>query len=92
MNKAAFARYAGRPAAVGRSIFDCHNSESNAMIVSIVERILEGEDEVLVGRKGRAHLHEGSSVMPVRSSATTRGMRCRRQADAHHYSVDRPGC
>ena len=53
MNKAAFARYAGRPAAVGRSIFDCHNSESNAMIVSIVERFLEGEDEVFLSdRRG----------------------------------------
>jgi hypothetical protein len=53
MNKAAIARYAGRPAAVGRSIFDCHDAESNAMIVSIVERFLAGEDEVFLSeRKG----------------------------------------
>jgi len=53
MNKAAFERYAGRPAAVGRSIFDCHNAESNAMIVSIVGRFVAGEDEVFLSdRKG----------------------------------------
>ncbi|MEI7825553.1 MAG: PAS domain-containing protein [Chlorobiaceae bacterium] len=53
MNKAAFVRYVGRPAAVGRSIFDCHNAESNAMIVSIVERFFAGEDDVFLSdRKG----------------------------------------
>ena len=53
MNRAAFARYAGRPAAVGHSIFDCHNEESNAMIVEIVGRFIAGEDEVFLSdRKG----------------------------------------
>jgi DUF438 domain-containing protein len=53
MNKAAFTRYAGRPAAVGRSIFDCHNDHSNDMILAIVERFRSGEDEVfLTDRKG----------------------------------------
>jgi len=53
MNKAAFVRYEGRPAVVGRSIFDCHNAKSNAMIVSIVERFLGGVDEAFLSdRKG----------------------------------------
>jgi DUF438 domain-containing protein len=53
MNRAAFVRYAGRPAAVGRSIFDCHNDQSSAMIVSIVDRFVGSEDEVfLTDRKG----------------------------------------
>jgi len=53
MNRAAFARYSGRPAAVGRSIFDCHNEESNALIVEIVGRFIAGVDEVLLSdRKG----------------------------------------
>jgi DUF438 domain-containing protein len=53
MNRAAFARYAGRPAAVGRSIFDCHNDQSNEMILAIVKRFRSGEDEVfLTDRRG----------------------------------------
>jgi len=48
MNAAAVARYAGRPAEVGRSIFDCHNDESNAEIVAACERFAMGETEVLL--------------------------------------------
>ena len=65
MNRAAFARYAGRPAAVGRSIFDCHNEESNALIIEIVARLLAGEDEVFLSdRKG-----EGIFMRAVRDDA-----------------------
>jgi len=69
MNRAAHLRYAGRPAAVGRSIFDCHNDESNAMIATIVERFLAGEDEVFLSdRKGervfmRAVRDEGGALI-----------------------------
>lgn len=53
MNRAAYVRYAGRPVAVGRSIFDCHNEHSNALIVEIVGRFDAGEDEVFLSdRKG----------------------------------------
>jgi len=48
MNQAAQKRYAGKPAEVGRSIFDCHNDESNAQIVQVTERLTLGEDEVLI--------------------------------------------
>lgn len=52
MNAAARERYAGRPAAVGRSIFDCHNSASNAQIVEVGERLTAGEDEVQLSQDG----------------------------------------
>jgi len=48
MNQAAQKRYAGKPAEVGRSIFDCHNDESNAQIVEVADRLALGEDEVLI--------------------------------------------
>jgi len=48
MNAAARERFAGRPAQVGRSIFDCHNDDSNAQIVEILERFRAGETEVLI--------------------------------------------
>jgi DUF438 domain-containing protein len=48
MNAAARERYAGRPAEVGRSIFDCHNETSNALIVEIVERFQAGLAEELI--------------------------------------------
>jgi DUF438 domain-containing protein len=48
MNAAAQDRFAGRPAEIGRSIFDCHNDESNALIVEVLERFRDGETEVLV--------------------------------------------
>ncbi len=48
MNAPARARYAGKPAEVGRSIFDCHTDESNAMIVEVSERLRAGEDEVCI--------------------------------------------
>jgi DUF438 domain-containing protein len=48
MNAAARQRYAGRPAAIGRSIFDCHNDESNARIVEVLEHFRAGGTEVLL--------------------------------------------
>jgi len=47
MNRAARARYAGKPAEVGRSIFDCHNDASNEQIRAVCIRLVAGEDEVL---------------------------------------------
>jgi PAS domain-containing protein len=46
MNAAARERFAGRPAEVGRSIFDCHDDDSNAQIVEILGRLRAGETEV----------------------------------------------
>jgi DUF438 domain-containing protein len=48
MNQAARLRYEGRPAEVGRSIFDCHNEASNALIREVCARFEAGEDEVLM--------------------------------------------
>ena len=48
MNRVARERYAGRPAEVGRSIFDCHNAQSNAQIEVVSARLQGGEDEVLI--------------------------------------------
>ena len=48
MNGAAAARYEARPAAVGRSIFDCHNAASNAEIVRIAALFETGVEECLI--------------------------------------------
>jgi DUF438 domain-containing protein len=48
MNKPAVERYRGRPAAVGRSIFDCHNENSNRIILEVFERLKQGLDEELI--------------------------------------------
>jgi PAS domain-containing protein len=48
MNRAALERYAGRPASVGRSIFECHNEESNERIREVCALLIDGEDEVLI--------------------------------------------
>jgi len=48
MNRAAVERYAGKPAEIGRSIFDCHNDESNLQIAQVADTLALGEDEVLI--------------------------------------------
>ena len=48
MNRAARERYAGKPAEIGRSIFDCHNDASNAQIIQIVTDFGHGGDEELI--------------------------------------------
>jgi PAS domain S-box-containing protein len=48
MNKAALERYRGRPAEVGRSIFDCHNENSKRIILEVFERLKQGEDEKII--------------------------------------------
>lgn len=48
MNRPAREKFAGRPAEIGRSIFDCHNDESNRLIVEITERFMAGGDEELI--------------------------------------------
>lgn len=48
MNKAARERYRGRPAEVGRSIFDCHNEDSKKMILDVLDRLKAGEDEEII--------------------------------------------
>lgn len=48
MNRAARRRYAGKPAEIGRSIFDCHGEASNEQIRAVCERLAAGEEEVLI--------------------------------------------
>lgn len=48
MNKPAVERYKGRPAEVGRSIFDCHNENSNRIIREVFEALKQGEDERII--------------------------------------------
>jgi DUF438 domain-containing protein len=48
MNKAATDRYKGRPAEVGRSIFDCHNENSKRIILDVFESLKMGEDEKII--------------------------------------------
>jgi DUF438 domain-containing protein len=48
MNKPAIDRYKGRPAEVGRSIFDCHNENSKRIILEVFEQLKQGEDERII--------------------------------------------
>ncbi|MDI6808055.1 MAG: PAS domain-containing protein [Candidatus Eisenbacteria bacterium] len=48
MNKTAFERYKGKPAEIGRSIFDCHNENSNKIILDVFEHLKNGEDERMI--------------------------------------------
>ncbi len=51
LNRSARARYyekRGYANLVGKSLFDCHNSESRDKIIQIHSRMLAGEDEVFL--------------------------------------------
>ena len=48
MNKAAIAHYDDGSALVGRSVLDCHNSDSRRQIVEILAAMHQGEDERLI--------------------------------------------
>ncbi len=48
MNKPALERYKGKPAEVGRSVFDCHNENSKRIILEVFERLKQGEDERII--------------------------------------------
>ncbi len=48
MNKAALEAHEGRPSLIGHSLFDCHCSSSNAMVIDFFSRLQEGEEEILV--------------------------------------------
>jgi DUF438 domain-containing protein len=47
MNEAAVAHYRGGDKLLGTSLLDCHNAESQAMIVEILAAMDEGEEERL---------------------------------------------
>jgi PAS domain-containing protein len=48
MNKAAIAYYDEGESLIGRSLFDCHNAQSQQMMVEILAAMHEGEDERLI--------------------------------------------
>ena len=48
MNRVARERYKGRPAEVGRSIFACHNEDSNKTILEVFSRLKQGLDEEII--------------------------------------------
>jgi len=51
LNRAAEVWYYGRRGyadLVGKSLFDCHNTESRAKVLKLYERLRRGEDEVFV--------------------------------------------
>ena len=51
MNKAAIEFYKEGVALVGTSLLDCHNEESNKMILEMFDRVNIGEDEILFSQK-----------------------------------------
>ena len=48
MNKAAISHYEEGTALLGRSLFDCHNEDSNRQIKEIFAAMQAGEDERLI--------------------------------------------
>ena len=48
MNKAAIAHYEEGVALIGRSLLDCHNENSQRLIVEILAAMRTGEDECLI--------------------------------------------
>ena len=56
MNKAARERYRGRPAEIGRSIFDCHNEKSNGIIIDVFGRLKAGLDEEIIADSGECRV------------------------------------
>ena len=48
MNKAAIAYYEEGTSLIGRSLMDCHNEQSQKMMVDILEAMHNGEDERLI--------------------------------------------
>lgn len=48
MNKAAVAHYKEGTALLGRSLFDCHNADSQHQIVEVLAALRAGEEERLI--------------------------------------------
>jgi DUF438 domain-containing protein len=48
MNKAAMAFYTGGKSQIGRSLLDCHNEQSQKMMIEILAAMHEGEEERLI--------------------------------------------
>ena len=48
MNRTAIDHYKGKPAEVGRSIFDCHNEKSKQIILDVFESFQNGENEKMI--------------------------------------------
>lgn len=48
MNKAAIARYKDGEALIGRSLLDCHNEQSQEMMIEILAAMHEGVEEQLI--------------------------------------------
>jgi PAS domain-containing protein len=48
MNKSAIEFYEGGESLIGRSLLDCHNEESQQMMIEILAAMHEGEDERII--------------------------------------------
>jgi DUF438 domain-containing protein len=48
MNKAAITYYTGEESLIGRSLLDCHNKQSQKMMIQILAAMHEGEEERLI--------------------------------------------
>ena len=48
MNKAAIAHYDEGEGLIGRSLLDCHNEQSQRMMIEILDALHAGEDERLI--------------------------------------------
>lgn len=48
MNKAAIIHYEGGESLIGRSLLDCHNEQSQEMMIEILSAMHQGEEERLI--------------------------------------------
>jgi DUF438 domain-containing protein len=57
MNKAAIAHYEGGESLIGRSLLDCHNEQSQQMMIEILAAMHEGEEERLITDDEEHRIH-----------------------------------
>ena len=59
MNRAAVAHYEEGESLIGRSLLDCHNKQSQQMMIEILAEMHQGLDERLITDDGRPHPVDG---------------------------------
>ena len=57
MNKAAIAYYSGGADLIGRSLFECHNAESQKRIIEILATFKAGTNELLYGENDKRRVY-----------------------------------
>jgi PAS domain-containing protein len=57
MNRAAISHYEDGVDLLGRSLLDCHNEKSNAVILEVIEAFAAGEEERLISEDEKRRIY-----------------------------------